>query len=621
MLNQKRLNSNLELWASTHPKQAHLLPYADFSGASFVKTPNGALNIRTEQGLLYADSPEEEAKKWAEALPLKDIGALFVFGLGSGAYYLVLKNWLEEKKERSLIFLEDDLRILKLFFETELAEEILKNPQIQISYLPDIKDEDRVLDNLYWSTLMAKIQVDGLESYKKQKKLFFEELQYKIAYDAAIRNALLDEYLRFGASFFRNFYPNMLNLYQSSWGNSLFGKFQNIPAIICGAGPSLEKHFKLLEELKEKALIFTGGSSLNAISAHGIQPHFGAGIDPNPAQLLRIAAQKAADVPFFYRNRIHSEAFQAIKGPKLYISGAGGYDVAEWFEKKFGLESEFLDEGHNVINFCLEVAARLGCNPIILIGMDLAFTGMKSYASGVIQEAKVLEEDLQEGEERPIVRTDIYGKPVYTLWKWIAEADYIGNFAKAHKEITLINATEGGIGFPHLPNEPLKEVVGRILHKKFPLQELVQKAIQESAIPQVTKEKLREAALELKESLKRSLSALEVLIEETTKLKQLKKLKEPLPVTGLLALSETELSEEPAYHHILDIFNVVYAHVLNRRFTQINKKKGMAFLKQKLDLQIEKYKFLHNVAEANLLLLDHALSQTQSSASSTTNDL
>ena len=42
-----------------------------------------------------------------------------------------------------------------------------------------------------------------------------------------------------------------------------------------------------------------------------------------------------------------------------------------------------------------------------------------------------------------LLKTDIYGKPIYTLWKWIAEANWIGDFAKAHPDITVINATEG----------------------------------------------------------------------------------------------------------------------------------------------------------------------------------
>lgn len=611
MTNLQAFHKNIELWAATHPKEARLLPYMDLEAVQFFNAENNQLNLKTAIGPLYGDSPVKEAELWASALPLNNVEAIFVYGLGLGYYYIPIKDWLHEKTGRQLIFLEDDLQVIGRFFETDLATELLKDSQVQVCYLPEVEDSEGVLETLYWSTMMAKISIQPLLSYQKQKNAFFENLSYKITYDAAVKNALVDEYLRYGASFFRNFYPNMLDLHRSYWGNKMFGKFPQVPAIICGAGPSLEKQVKHLGSYLNKALVFAGGSSLNVLSAHGVLPHFGAGIDPNPAQYLRLSSNLAYEVPFFYRNRMHSEAFQTIRGPRLYISGTGGYDVADWFEEKFELKADFLDEGHNVVNFCLEVATKLGCNPIILIGMDLAFTGLKAYAPGVVENASVTESELlkpQDEDAKAIVRQDIFGKPIYTLWKWVAESDFISAFAKNHPELTLVNATEGGIGFKDVKNEPFDEVVKRLLIKDFDLKGRVHGEIQNSAIPHVTYEKLKEAMLELKSSLQRSQEHLAVLIEETQKLIAIKGLKEPLPVTGRSALSETDLAEEPGYLFVLDIFNAVYARVLNRRLSQLKKtKRAGTALKQKLQLQIEKLMFLQNVAKVNIALIDYAI--------------
>lgn len=609
-MTEKDFYKNIELWSLSHPKEARLLPYANLEEIHVIKNEDGSLNLKCAEFNLYQKNPIEEASEWFKKLSLENVEVLFIYGLGLGYYFLPLKQWLEEKEGRQLIFIEDDLRIIGRFLETELATSLLKNSKIQICYLDTIEDKQGVLENLYWSTMLAKIKVEALQSYKHQKAQNFESLKYKIAYDSAMKNALVDEYLRFGASFYRNFYPNILDLHRSYWGNLLFHKFPKVPAIICGAGPSLEKQVKELNRFINKALIFTGGSSLNVLSAHGIQPHFGAGIDPNPAQYARLSSNQAYEVPFFYRNRMYAEAFQTIRGPRLYISGAGGYDTSEWFEEKFGLKSDFLDEGHNVINFCLEVAYRMGCNPIILIGMDLAFTGMKSYAKGVIDDAAITEKELlssEEEDQKAILRTDIYGKPIYTLWKWVAESDFIANFAKSHPEITLVNATEGGIGFSGVVNESFAEASKRLLIESYDLKGWVHGEIQNAAIPQVTQEKLLEASEELKNSLKRSIEYLNILIEENKKLKSQKKLSEPLPVSGRAALSETELADEVGYRYVLDIFNGVYARVLNRRLTQIKKEKGVKLIKQKIELQIEKLQFLLNAAKANLALLNYAL--------------
>lgn len=611
MNSRNNFHKSIELWAAAHPKEAHLLPYVDVSGTSLLTSPKGYLNLKASIGNLYSSNPIEEAAEWARGLKLEGVEVLYVYGLGLGYYYLPLKDWLHEKNDRQLIFIEDELPVIAHFFETELALSLLKDPQVQICYLPTLDDPEAVLESLYWATMMARIKVEGLESYKRLKSSFYENLSYKISYDAAVKNALVDEYLRYGASFFRNFYPNMLDLHRSYWGNNLFGKFEKVPAIICGAGPSLEKQVKELNGYLNRALIFAGGSSLNVLSAHGVQPHFGAGIDPNPAQYTRLSTNLAYEVPFFYRNRLYSEAFQTIRGPRLYISGAGGYDVSDWFEEKFGLKADFLDEGHNVVNFCIEIAKRMGCSPIILVGMDLAFTGMKAYASGVVDDANVTESELLKNEDeetKAILRQDIHGQPIYTLWKWIAESDYISAFAKNHPELEVVNATEGGIGFKGIKNEPFLEAAKKLLVKDWDLKGRVHGEIQLSAIPQVTASQLHEAMVALKISLEHSVRHLAILIEENEKLSKQKKLVEPLPVSGRAALSESDLAEEPGYQFVLEIFNAVYTRILGRRMRQLKKAKTVSTaLKQKVKLQLEKLIFLQNVAKVNIMLIDHAL--------------
>src|ERR1700722_14064982 len=106
--------------------------------------------------------------------------------------------------------------------------------------------------------------------------------------------------------------------------------------------------------------------------------------------------------------------------------------------------------------------------------MDLAYTGMKTYSPGVEKEVgfdpeSVLEID--DFDSRPQLLKDIYGKPLYTLWKWVAEAEWISNFAKDYPDSNLINCTEGGLGFQDVANESFKAVVKRHLKRTFPIED------------------------------------------------------------------------------------------------------------------------------------------------------
>jgi hypothetical protein len=587
------LEKNLALWSRSYPKEAFKIQYLE--------------DIPTEQ------ETESEAEEWFAKLDLSYASVVFVYGVGSGSYYLAARKWLKKKRDRHLVFLEDDLQAVRQFFMTPAATQLLRDSQTQLIHFKELNDKESAFEKLYWDYAMLPLIVTASKRYFSKKEELFSQLRHKIAHDFAIKNALVDEYLRFGGGFFINFYQNIHCLPDSYLGSKTYGAFPGVPAIICGAGPSLAKHLKMLPNLIDKALIFAGGSAMNALNNAGIQPHFGAGIDPNPAQVIRLKANSAEGVPFYYRNRMHYEAFQLIKGPRLYIPGSGGYDVADFFEEKLGIQDEFLDEGHNVVNFCLQIACKLRCNPIIFIGMDLAYTDMKAYAPGIEDEVefdpnKVL--NLHDFDAKPILLKDIYGKPLHTLWKWVAESEWIGNFAKEHPETTLMNCTEGGLGFPDVPNRPLEEAAQEYLKRSYALPDRVKGEILNSGMPQVTHNAVKKLMEELKQSLQNCIAHLEALMHEIQiSLADVKRDKKvPLHAQGgRAALIETELAEEEGYKYILEIFNEVQARLLSRSLHQSRFSPTWRRTARRMELTLKRLAFLHEAARINVYLIDKAL--------------
>lgn len=616
-MNDKTFQKNLSIWAKSCPKEAVMLPYVDCNCFEICETEKGELNLKRLYGsaIVYYHSPKgaaAEAEEWFRSLPLNDISLLIVYGVGLGYYYDAAAEWLKQDRKRHIVFLEDDLAVIHKLLESERGTHILQDSQVQLLYFRNLKDEEGTLETLYWNFVLTRIAVSALGSYALKKCAILDQLRHKIAHDAAIKNALVDEYMRYGGAFFINFYKNMLCIGDSYLGNRFFGKFCGVPAIICGAGPSLAKNVTLLGALLDKALVFAGGSALNVLNAASFQPHFGAGIDPNPMQLARLNASRGYEVPFFYRNRMFHDAFRMIHGPRLYITGSGGYDISEFFEEKFKIKAEFLDEGHNVVNFCVQVAHEMGCNPIIFVGMDLAFTGMKEYAPGVVEDSTVNQTailNIEEEDDKALIREDIFGKPVYTLWKWIAESEWLGDFAKEHPQVSMINCTEGGLGFPGVPNETLEDVAKRYLIRSYELKNRVHGEIQNSKMSHVTYRKVVNAMKELSKGLEKTITYFDVLLEESDQ--AIAKIKEGDGIpsqTGKAALAEIELSEEPAYKYVVDIFNAVYSRVLNRDLHQINigryseKQRTM----KKLALNNKKLKFLRDVAKINEELIGYA---------------
>ncbi|MCE5293073.1 MAG: DUF115 domain-containing protein, partial [Chlamydiales bacterium] len=381
-----------------------------------LKNPRGSILLAfVDAGSLCVTEDAQEAIDWVQTLNLDGVEYIAVFGLGMGYGYDALKTWLEGDSSRRLIFLEDDLRVLLLFLESDRAKDLLDDPQVHIYYTEDSQDGLEVLQNLAWSAYGKNMLITCMPFYQAERKKTFDDITARLQYETSDIHIVLDEYMTHGVSFFRNFWKNLFLLPGSYKGNKLQGAFKGIPAIVVAAGPSLEQHLPELKELRDKALIFSGGSSVNALLDAQILPHFGAGIDPNPTQYLRFRQALAFQVPFFYRNRLLTESAELIQGPRLYLKGGDGYNISDWFEKKCKITGSIIGGGHSVANFIIEIAHSLGCSPIILVGYDLSYgKDQQLYAPGVEDPQVTAARD----ENEPITWQDKAGKTIKTAWKW-----------------------------------------------------------------------------------------------------------------------------------------------------------------------------------------------------------
>lgn len=469
-------------------------------------------------GLLY---PTWEAiPAQLEFLKPFDLGhaeAVIVYGLGMGAPYFQLKNWLHERPNRKLIFLEEQIAY---FIATSPHVSILKDPQVYLETDPEQIPEKFPLQ---------RVEVVALPS-KKNKSLKLELLR-KITLSHAIYQDRL-----YGHQPFQNFVQNIRRLPQSFYANALKDKFQGIPAIVCGAGPSLRKAIPLLKELSNKALIIAGGSTLAALSSQGVPIHFGMAIDPNLEEYRRLKNSFAFDTPLLYSSRVHPDVFQTCSGPFGFMrSGIGGI-LEVWMEEELGLFDPLIGqnlspESISVTAVCVAWAQYLGCNTVFLSGVDLAYTDQKRYAAGVGIDEEISFKDLdaeKSAADRILRRKDRLGRPIHTAVRWVMEAAGLTHFAKKHKEICLINTTDGGLPIPGIPYMDLKDVD---LVERFDLKKRVQEEVAAAQMPDNAEQVITGKMEELRASLNRVIEYLEVLAGEKK---------------GSPALAELELQEEIA---------------------------------------------------------------------------
>jgi hypothetical protein len=625
---QRLLKKNLALLHKRNARLALKLNFLDPSDLIICETHVQEPNLqRTHQGETYfyhaPQSAQLEANKWFKTLKLQNTSVLCIYGIGLGYYYEALLPWLKKNRQSRVLFFEEDPAVIYRLCETSLGSKLLKDQQVQLYYLPDLANEAEIWNELSWTYIDDQVSFSALKLYLEVNEKGFDAFEHQFSHELIQKRAFVDEYLDYGIVFFRNFYPNLLELPSAYLGSALFQQFAQVPAIICGAGPSLSPQIKELAHLKDKALIFAGGSALNALIPQGIKPHFGVAIDPNQAQYARVAVAKDANIPFFYRNRLFHRALQNLTGPRLYLSGTGGYEITEWFDEQLKTQGEVLDEGHNVVNLSMEIARAMGCNPIILIGVDLAFTSEHFYAQGVMENLNLTKADLKVRDsldDQPILTKDIKGQPIYTFWKWLTEAKWITEFANKYPHINLINATEGGIGFDEVKNLSLKEVEQQYLKQNQIKIKQLDDEICQVPLNRIKIEQIIAQMGVLQNSLEQCIHLLTKLLGESESMIDQIKNKQQIPDSlenSTILLLETEIAEEIGYRYILDTFNQIYIRWRQRTLQDLQKKQAKpskTHQLKKLKLQCQRLTFLRDVARINWELIRWTLKEHQIAA-------
>lgn len=540
--------------------------------------PDAASQIGKIQAV---DLPFIDAKSWVEKMDLRPIQDLIVYGVGRGELYGAVKKWLYQGYDKTLIFLEEDLNNLRALFETEVGWEILTDDRVELLYFK--REEPGALFNrLMWQGVKRnRLVIGDPRTYPDQ----FRQVENILKFDQDKMGWLNRDYQVFGLGYYYNFYHNLMEFPDCYDGTGLFGEKRDIPAVIVGAGPSLDKNGHLLGQVLNKAAIFAGGSALPALKQFGIKPHFGGGIDPNITQCERIASFGKVDFPYLFSTRVNAQALKMIAGPKVHIPSTGGYDTALWINERLGIPKAKIDEGFNVVHFMTECARQMGCNPIIFIGLDLSLPNNVHYAKGVSQP-----------EEMPddLVQTqDIYGNPTVSRWMWLKESLWLSEFAKKYPDIRCINATEGGIGFAGVPNIPFSEVIASLksaydIPSLFPLKKLP-----------VTPSEISSLLSELFESLQR----IDLILDG------LRTSYETIDLRGEIKFSEglEELRKESGFLAILATFHAYCLNLIASSHTAYliqrdgwNSKLG----RRMLQLHLQKISYLKETVKGQLGLLE-----------------
>ena len=484
-----------------------------------------------------------------------------VYGKSNLDHLSFLKNWLKDLDNRKIIFLEDDLKKygdLISFVDKNFE----KNKKAQ-TFL--IKNFENDLKKIAWKNVYLDIKI--IKSSNEKRDASFDKISKTLTELHLGANLTSYLYSDFGIKTFENLYNNLIKTDEFILFESLKNEFKNIPAIIAGAGPSLDKNLYQLKDLKDKALIFTGGSALNIFAKKNIKYHFGASIDPNP-YFKRFKKNEIFEKPFFYQNQINDNNLSLVHSKKILVSDFGAHPLEKWIYKMLNIEQKTFEAGWTVTTFLIKIAKMLGCNPIITIGLDLSFKKNK-YSKGVIKEKSTY---------TLIKAKDINENEVLTQKDWLLAKSWIEEYASLNRDKTFINATEGGLKIENFKNLKLLDVLNNLKEDQIDLDGYIHTKISNENSIKLDNKKVIEVLSKILKSFEKSDELCDEYLSDIEK--------------DIVDFNLLKLQREIAYTHLLDPYWQIWKHTLLRNIEE-----------NEIHILLNKLLFFKNVISQHLNLL------------------
>lgn len=409
-----------------------------------------------------------------------------------------MKNSIDKFMEKNQMSEEDEEKIFIIFgFGTgdhikELRKKYKNN--IILVFEPNEKLEDYISD-LQWAKEDEKMQIlccdeDALKNFMENSLQIYNIHNLKLEYFDNYNKTYETEFMNFIKTIKDKLIAMEINIntstsYDIRWFETLTNnlpyivngtpaelyrdEYKDKPVVIVSAGPSLDKNIDLLKDFGDKVVILTGGRTLKPLMERNIQPTLLGAIDPS-IESYKIMEEYVEDctAPLLFYDGTNENVVTAHKNEKIFFGNRAIVDrIAERKISNYCW-------GGSVAHALTVFSVVLGCNPIIFIGQDCAYTNEKYYAdsskhSSLRDEIINREGIYVEAVGGGTVRTDL-----------ILESFKVGleETIVALSNNVFINATEGGARIKGtiemtlkqaLEKYSCKEKINPLAKKKYPV--------------------------------------------------------------------------------------------------------------------------------------------------------
>ena len=478
--NWMRIRNGIDQYYSDHPVEEQVMVGDALDGEKFMVICRGD-NLTTLNSTYH---PSHEAMRFVSQFDseAKD-SMLFLYGFGNGE---VIRRVLSDECPIGVcIIYEPSVDVFRKALEEYDLQDVLLNDKLVLMVENVNADQmeqylDSLIDYQNWRkmcvTALTNYQYLYPDGYKKMKEIFLRVYSSK--------QTEMNTIIFYAQRVLKNEIKAMKWIIESKTLDSLMGKIPtDIPCIVVAAGPSLEKNVEVLRQAKGKAFIICVDSAITYLMGRGIEPDLICTVDPGKS-CRHFNAEGINRIPIAVLTESAYAPLELMGDIKpIYVTVSNTY-FHELFKTK-GHDLGSFNGGGSVATVCFHIATFLGFKNIIIIGQDLAYSGMQSHAGRA---------DVSQAEydEHAVMVDGYYGEKVMSRSDFKYYIDWYNLHIAELKDTTVINSTEGGAKLLGTVQMPLQEAVNRYCNKQVDIDSIL------DDIPQVwnTREDKKELYLE-----------------------------------------------------------------------------------------------------------------------------
>lgn len=394
--------------------------------------------------------PLMEAQRLVDAVDIGESHCFIVQGMGLGYHLRALHERLDD--QALIICCEPSLELVSTALSCNDLSDILATGRLVIMVDDDKARLHKRLSSHSALMMLGMKYLRHAASVKLAPRLH-ERLAQLLSEFATYTRMSIMTLVSNSQITCKNVAMNLCNYVTTPPIDMLSNRFAGCPAVVIAAGPSLHRNIDKLAALKGKAVLIAVQTALKPLLQRGVVPDFVTSLDYHEMSRKYFeGVEQLEHVHLVAEPKATWHVIDDYPGPvSLVHSEWATLILGEELGRRGGLKA-----GATVAHLAFYLAAYMGCDPIIFVGQDLAYTGHVFYAPGVeIHRAwrselnRFSTMEMKEWERivrnRPILRT-VQGQSGQTLYTDELLFTYLEQFEKdiAATNARVINAGSGG---------------------------------------------------------------------------------------------------------------------------------------------------------------------------------